>query len=1181
MSFVHLHVHSHYSLLDGLSKIDELVALAKQYGMPAVALTDHGGMYGLVEFYQQCVRAGIQPILGVEAYLAKNRHTDKRPKLDDNPYHLLLLAQNNAGYRNLIKLTTIAHLEGFYYKPRVDWELIERYHEGLLATSGCLQGELAKHLVSGDLPGARAVARRYQATFGAGNYYLEVQHHPHLPQQGAVNAAVLQLGEELGIPVVVTADSHYPTLADAEAQDVMICVQTKKTLADTDRLTMKGGDYSFQSTEQMRGHFPDHPEAADNTLKVAAQCAVTLEFGKPLLPHFAVPDGLTPDAYLAALCQAGLAERYGPRARAPEVQRRLAYELDVIAKTGFASYFLIVADFITWAKKNKIVVGPGRGSAAGSIVAYLTRITDLDPLRYNLLFERFLNPERVSLPDFDTDFADHRRDEVLQYVADKYGRDHVAQIITFGTMAARAAVRDVGRVMELPYSYCDRVAKLIPPFLGFKEAIATVPELQAVMAEPRGKKLLTIAQRLEGCARHASTHACGVVVTREPLEQYVPQQPSTEGGMTMTQYGMHAIEDLGLIKMDFLGLRNLTVVENTLEILRKARGVELDVANLPLDDAATYQLLQRAETTGVFQLESSGMKRYLKQLKPTEFEDIIAMVSLYRPGPMELIPDYIGGKHGLRQIAYLDPRLEPILGQTYGIAVYQEQIMEIARQLGGFSYGEADVLRKAVGKKITRLLHEQEEKMITGMVNNGIKKSVAKKIWDFILPFARYGFNRSHGACYAMIAYQTAYLKAHYPAEFMAALLTGDQGDMDRIAVEVEECRQMGLTVLPPDLNESYSSFTVVYATPEVRADKTSATIRFGLTAIKNLGDNIVKAIIHERKERGPYASVEDFVSRVKTKDLNKKSLDALAKSGALDRFGERNLWIANLDNLLSYLRSVNQEAGSPQGSLFAQLAEASTLPKLRLDPAEPATERQKVMWERELLGLFLSSHPMTALQPQLAGQVTPLAEAVAATDTERPPLTVAGVIATVKRVMTRRGEQMLFAKIEDQTAAVEVVVFPSVLHGDPGVWQEDAVVAMRCRLSDKDGETKLICQRAVLIDEHNAAATVAALAQEGAAAVNRGWQPAHPPGAGERRERGTAYVVVPSVLDRQVIASVKGQLERFPGPYRVCLLIKQDFGYRKIITSLWVDKRPDLQHELEAVLGPNAMRFEPGGEEA
>ena len=747
MSFVHLHVHSHYSLLDGLCKIDDLIAKAAEHKMPAIALTDHGVMYGLIEFYQKARKAGIKPILGVEAYIARNGHKNKRPRIDDSPYHIVLLAKDNEGYHNLIKLTTIAHIDGFYYKPRVDLELLQKYSNGLIALSSCLQGEVPRHFVNNDDKEAEAAAKRYVDIFGKGNFYLEVQHHPNVSKQKLVNEKILKLGKKLDIPVVATVDSHYLNPDDDFAQDVLLCIQTKKTLADTDRMSYMGEDFSLRSPEQMRKDWTDYPEVIDNTLEIADKCSVKLEFGNILLPPFKVPNGGTPDEYLRQLCKEGLERRYGTRKVSPEIQDRLKYELEVIVKTGFASYFLIVQDFINWAKNNNIVVGPGRGSAAGSIVSYLTNITDIDPLKYDLIFERFLNPERISMPDIDTDFTDTRRDEVIRYVADKYGQDHVAQIITFGTMAARAAIRDVGRVMGLPYTFCDRVAKMIPMFMSLQQAINTVPEFQEVMVDPNGKRLIEIAKKLEGCARHASTHACGVVITPESMDKYIPRQRSSQDeNEIVTQYEMHAIEDLGLLKMDFLGLKNLTIIENTLDILKKARGIEISRDKIPLDDKEVFKLFQKVETTGVFQLESSGMKRYLRQLKPTELEDIIAMVALYRPGPMEFIPDYIAGKHGLRTITYLDKRLEPILKKTYGIIVYQEQLMEVARKLAGFSYSEADVLRKAVGKKIASLLHEQEEKMVDGMIKNGLRPTVAKKIWDYVLPFARYGFNRSHAA---------------------------------------------------------------------------------------------------------------------------------------------------------------------------------------------------------------------------------------------------------------------------------------------------------------------------------------------------------------------------------------------------------------------------------------------------
>jgi len=1068
MAFVHLHNHTHYSLLDGLTKLDELIGLAKEDGAPAVAITDHGNMYGVIEFYQKCRKAGIKPIIGVEAYLAPESRFDKATKDDEKRnYHLLLLAKNQAGYKNLIKLTTIAYLEGYYYKPRIDWEVLRKYSDGLIASTACIGGEIPRLILSGKMDRARQRIKEYNDLFGQDNFYLEIQDHPDLEGQNEVNDQLIKLGREMNVPLVATNDVHYLRAEDYEAQDILLCLQTKKKKNNRDRMEMHGQDYYYKREEEMRVAFAHAPEALKNTLKIAEACDLEIELGKIQLPYFEVPAGFDGDSYLAEQCREGLGKRYGKDYEAvePAVRERMDYELSVIKKMGWPSYFLIVADFVNWAKDNGIVVGPGRGSAAGSLVCYLTGITNLDPLKYDLLFERFLNPDRISMPDIDMDFADARRDEVIRYVEEKYGKDHVSQIVTFGTMAARAAVRDVGRVLDYPYDYCDRLAKMIPMFSKVDQAIEGVNEVKEIYKmEEAARRILDFARRLEGVARHASTHACGVLITKDPLNENAPVQFASSSDRTIvSQYSLHPIEDLGLLKMDFLGLKNLTIIETAIRIIKNTRGLNVDIDQLPFDDKAAYKLFQDGETTGVFQFESSGMKRYLRELKPTEFEDVVAMVALYRPGPMEWIPDYIAGKHGRKKPEYLHPKLEPILAKTYGVAIYQEQVMQMARSLAGFTMAEADVLRKAVGKKIAKLLTEQKEKFVAGCVRNSISKELAEKIFSFIEPFAGYGFNRSHAACYALIGYQTAYLKAHWPTEFMAALLISEQHDIDRISVLIEECRHMGIEVSRPDINQSFDNFTVVTSGTAqneiVASDEKVDTIRFGLKAIKNVGEHIAEVIIKERKERGPFADIADLLSRINDKDLNKKSVESLIKSGALDNFGERGLLLGNVVAMLNFGKEIAREQNSMQASLFGGLPGSAAAHKLKLSQAGSATRQEKLAWERELLGVYISEHPFSDYKKHLGGYV--LAAADLRSHMSDDSVRTAGMVTAIKKIVTRSNESMLFVKIEDSSGSVELLVFPRLFKETGEIWREGSAVICQGKLSDKDQEVKLLVNTA------------------------------------------------------------------------------------------------------------------------
>ncbi|MFH1611839.1 MAG: DNA polymerase III subunit alpha [bacterium] len=1047
-SFTHLHVHTHYSLLDGLSKIDQLLDTCKELKMDSVAITDHGTMYGVVELFQKAKKAGIKPVIGCEMYIARNGMHMKRPNIDVKPYHLVLLVKNEEGYHNLVKLVTKAHLEGFYYKPRIDKELLKKHSKGLIGLTACIAGEIPRTIINKDIKKAEELVLEYRDIFEPDSFYLELQHHPSIPEQKKVNDELIKISKKYNIPVVATNDAHYLKPEDAEAHDVLLAIQTDRKITDPNRLSMLDEDYSLRPPERMIEEFKNVPEAISNTQKIVEQCNFEFTLGVLQLPHFDVPSGQAPEVYLRELCRNSLPKKYPEMT--PEIKERLDFELSVIHKMGFDSYFLIVSDFVNWSKENGIVVGPGRGSAAGSIVSYLLNITEIDPLKYNLLFERFLNPDRISMPDIDMDFADERRGEVIEYVTKKYGSDHVAQIITFGTMAARGAIRDTGRAMDYPYEFCDKTAKLVPFGMNLSTAIEESDEFkQWYNSDPEAKKLVDMAKKLEGVARHASTHAAGVLITKDPLDITTPcQYTSHNDGSIVSQYEMHAVEDMGLLKMDFLGLKTLTVIQNALNQIEAQTGQKINIIDIPLNDPAVFNLFRDANTTGVFQLESSGMKRYLKDLRPSQFEDIIAMVALYRPGPMEFIPDFIARKHGLKQVTYLHHGLEPILKTTYGICVYQEQLMHIARQLAGFTPGETDVLRKAVGKKIKELLDEQKNKLIQGMINNSIEKQVAIQIWEMVEPFASYGFNAAHATCYAMIAYQTAYLKAHYPTEFMSALITSEQSDTERIAFLIDECKKMNIQVMAPDVNESFVTF----------AKTDDQVIRFGLEAIKNVGHNISQSIVDERKNNGSFTTLANFVERMSIaggRDLNKKSLESLIKCGALDSFGNRYQLLASTEQMLNFAREVHKIEQSCQESLFGQSSKATTA-TLQLVNEFEENKKEGLLWEKELLGLYISEHPLSSYQEQLAKEAIPCHKVTRNHIGQK--VKVGGLISKIKKIITKNGQPMLFVKLEGSRGHIETVVFPKIFEKTSAKWQEDTIAIVSGRVNERDNNLKILC---------------------------------------------------------------------------------------------------------------------------
>ncbi len=1057
--FIHLHTHSNYSLLDGLSRIEDIIDRCVDFGMDAVALTDHGNLYGAIEFYKACKEKGIKPIIGCEFYVAAGSYTSKIPKVDQKRYHLTILAKNLVGYHNLIQLVTKSWLEGFYYKPRIDLELLTKHSEGLICFSGCLNSQISKTILAGKINEAKKLIDKMYGIFGKNNFYLELQPHPNIPEQQIVNKALIDFSKSLKIPLVLTYDSHYIKSTHKTAQDVLIAIQTNESDPE-ERLSMKKEDFSFPDEAKMMQYINllDLPEESlVNTSIIKDSIHLDLEAKKKIMPIFKVPPGETDFSYLKKLANAGIKKRFNfdqlTKTQKQTIKKRLDYELKVIQQTGFSSYLLIVQDFVNYAKQNRIVVGPGRGSAAGSLVSYALNITDIDPLKYGLMFERFLDPERITFPDIDIDFADRRRDEVIEYARQKYGQNNVAQIITFGKIKSKQAVRDVGRILGLPYSFCDSISKLIPTNYPLKKASLEIPELRKqYTSDPKVRELIDIAIDLEGVARHVSKHACGVVMADKALHNYLPLQYATtdskdKNNTIISQYDMKAIEEIGLLKMDFLGLRNLTIIEDTLSLIKKYKNINLDIEKDDYTDKKTFEILQDGSTVGVFQLESDGMRRYLSELKPTELEDIIAMISLYRPGPLDAgqVEHYINRKNKLEKIEYLHPGLEPILNKTYGIAVYQEQLIEIARQLAGFSYSQADKLRRAVGKKIKSLLIEEGEKLVTGMVKNGIKEQVAKRIWNWFIPFARYGFNRSHAACYAVIAYRTAYLKASFPLYFICALLINEGYKIERIAQLLDETKRLNIEVLPPDINESDENFT-----PIEKGDVLQ--IRFGLGAIRNVGENLAKSIVETRNANGNFKNLADFIQRVKHKDLNKKSFEALIKSGCFDQLGENRLQLLyNIDYLLKMNRE--KETIGMQETLFDE--QQSLNLKLEKFPDQDTYENDKLRWEKEFLGLYISGHPLKSFQHKLSLGYS----LKKIRQSNLKTVKTVALITNLKKVLTRNNKRMAFCRIEDLTGSAECIVFPNLYELKHMCLREENVLIIKGKVERFENQIKIIAE--------------------------------------------------------------------------------------------------------------------------
>ncbi len=1170
--FTHLHVHTEYSLLDGMCRIPQLVERARELGMDTLAITDHGVMYGAIQFYLAAKEAGIKPVIGCEVYVAQDSRFS-RDASDKNNYHLLLLAKNHTGYHNLIQLTTKAHLEGFYYKPRVDKELLGQYHDGLIALSACLSGEVPRLTIEARLQEAKQAALWYKQTFD--DFYLEIQRHP-MPELEQINQSLISSSDELDIPLVATNDVHYVNQEDASAHDLLLCIGSNSTIYDDKRMKMSGDFFYLKSPQEMAELFKDIPQALENTERIAEMCNLDLEFGRLYLPEIELPEGKTADQSLADLCRQGLPQYY-PKLTS-EIEQRLDYELEVIKHTQFANYFLVVWDIISFARKQNILFGV-RGSAAASIVLHCLGITEVDPIENKLVFERFLNLERQELPDIDLDFEDNRRDEVISYVSQKYGQDHVAQIITFGTLGARAALRDVGRALGMPYSDVDRVARLVPfaPGMTLERALNENSELRSIYDEDAPvRNLVDSARRVEGIARHASTHAAGVVISKEPLTRYLPLQRASragDGAPVMTQFSMEDVAQIGLLKMDFLGLANLTVLGKAKEIIYQNRGIEIDLHRIPMDDTKTFDLLSSGETAGVFQLEGAGMRRYIKELKPTAFSDIAAMVALYRPGPMEHIPTFIKAKHGIEPIRYPHSTLASILEETHGVIVYQEQVLFIVQALAGYSLGQADIFRKAMGKKIPEVMQKERRNFIAGAKESGFSAEVAAEVFTLIEPFAGYAFNKAHAVSYALIAYQTAYLKANYPAEYITAFLITNADQSEKVASAVAECRRLGITVLPPDVNRSQANFSIE------KDDKGNAqAIRFGLAAIKNVGPGAIEPIIAECNKGGDFTSIEDLCHRCDLRGVNKRVLESLIKAGALDSLGDRGSLLHNTNRILSLAQREQRLRETGQSTMFDLWGEAvpAPMPSLDLEAADVSV-KEKLTWERELMGVYLSEHPFSSLIGKVASETTTLCGQVDA-ELVGQNVVVAGMVASARYLFTRDRRPFASAVLEDLDGRIEVMVWPKVYADTRDLWQEGNILLVEGKVRLRDDRVQLNCDsvrryqpEALPVEEVVTPPGEAPLVAEAAIAE----------AAPAESRRLVISITQTSDEDSDVayLRKLISTLRDFPGQDEVSLRITNE---EKIInlrlSSIYANYCPELHQRLVELVGEDGLRVETVG---